>query len=78
MALLNLSKTPGQEIQPLFDADLNALQQQAQWIYGSQRGFGSFVPFIPRLAGLTEEEEKLAERRQVLLSEEQEQRLKRS
>ena len=74
--------TPGQEIQPLFDAEqlqrLSALQQQAQWIYGAQRGFGSFVPYIPRPAGLTEEEEKLAERRQLLLSEDQEQRLKRS
>lgn len=36
------------------------------------------MPYIPRPAGLTEEEEKLAERRQLLLSEDQEQRLKRS
>ena len=73
-------QTPGQENPPLFDAEqlqrLSALQQQAQWIYGAPRGFGSFVPFVPRPGALMDEEEKLAERRLKALQEEQNQRLK--
>ena len=73
-------QTPGQKNPPLFDAEqlqrLSALQQQAQWIYGAPRGFGSFVPFVPRPGALMDEEEKLAERRLKALQEEQNQRLK--